>query len=77
MIWLIPFFTLLPNLPVLVYLMGFFYGFTTALANPGPRMFLLNEYLYGITAAAFGVWLLARRFPMHRHLLVYGREASV
>jgi alpha-1,6-mannosyltransferase len=75
-IWLIPFFTLLPNLPVLVYLMGFFYGYTTALANPGPKMFLLNEYLYGATAAACVVWLIARRWPVHRHSLVSAREVS-
>jgi alpha-1,6-mannosyltransferase len=60
-IWLIPFFAIQPNLPVLVYLMGFFYGFTTALADPGPRMFLLNEYLYGATAVAFLIWLAWRR----------------
>jgi alpha-1,6-mannosyltransferase len=60
-IWLIPFFAIQPNLPVLVYLMGFFYGFTTALADPGPRMFLLNEYLYGATAVAFLVWMAWRR----------------
>ena len=32
-VWLIPFFALLPNLPLLTYLMGFFYMFTTALAE--------------------------------------------
>jgi hypothetical protein len=63
-IWLVPFFTLMPNLPVLVYLMGFFYGYTTALADPGPKMFLLNEYLYGATAVAFPVWFALRRWPV-------------
>lgn len=76
-IWLIPFFTVLPNLPVLVYLMGFFYGYTTALAVPGPRMFLLNEYLYGATAAAFVIWLAGRRWPVHRRFMVPVREVSV
>jgi alpha-1,6-mannosyltransferase len=56
-IWLLPFFALLPNLPTLVYLMGFFYLFTTDLADPGPKMFLLNEMLYGITFAAFVLWI--------------------
>lgn len=65
-IWLVPFFTLLPNLPILVYLMGFFYGFTTALAVPGPRMFRLNEWLYAATAAAFCIWIGIRRSPLHR-----------
>jgi alpha-1,6-mannosyltransferase len=52
-VWLIPLFTLTPNLPLLTYLMAFFYLFTTALANPGPTMFLLNEILYGAVALAF------------------------
>jgi hypothetical protein len=56
-VWLIPFFTLQPNLPMLTYLMGFFYLYTTALADPGPKMFLLNEMLYGTTLVAFAVWL--------------------
>jgi len=53
--WLVPFFCLLPNLTVLVYVGGFFYGYTTALADPGPKMFLLNEYLYGAVLAAAAV----------------------
>jgi alpha-1,6-mannosyltransferase len=54
--WLLPFFALLPNLPMLCYLMGFFYLYTTALAMPGPGTFLLNEWLYGATSAAFVLW---------------------
>lgn len=57
-VWLVPFFALEPNLPSLCYLMGFFYLYTTALATPGPKMFLLNEWLYGVTAAAFVLWVL-------------------
>jgi alpha-1,6-mannosyltransferase len=69
--WLVPFFCLLPNLPTLVYLMGFFYGYTTALADPGPKMFLLNEYLYTAVLTAvllhlglrsvLGYWPVRRR----------------
>jgi len=50
--WLVPFFCVLPSLTVLVYIGGFFYGYTTALADPGPKMFLLNEYLYSAVLAA-------------------------
>ena len=72
-IWLVPFFTVLPNLPLMTYLLGFFYGFTTELADPGPKMFLLNKYLYGAVLAAFVVWLVFRRWPVHRrHLLQRG-----
>jgi alpha-1,6-mannosyltransferase len=56
--WLIPFFCLMPNLPALVYIGGFFYGYTTALADPGPKMFLLNEYLYAAVLSAVAVTLL-------------------
>jgi len=51
-LWLIPFFTLVPNLPILIYLMGFFYLYTTPLAVPGPGMFRLNEILYAAVLAA-------------------------
>jgi alpha-1,6-mannosyltransferase len=61
-IWLIPFFALQPNLAVLVYLMGFFYGYTTMWAAPGPKMFLLNEWLYGATALGFLVWMTWRKW---------------
>ena len=47
-IWLVPFFTLLPLLPGIGYVIGFFYLYTTALAEPGPKMFLANEILYAL-----------------------------
>lgn len=61
-IWLVPFLTLVPTLPVLVYLMGFFYLYTTALAAPGPKMFLANEILYGAVLAAAVLQGLSRYF---------------
>jgi hypothetical protein len=62
--WLIPFFCLMPNLPALVYIGGFFYGYTTDLADPGPKMFLLNEYLYAAVLIAVAVNLLLKlTFP--------------
>ena len=63
-VWLIPLFTLVPNLPLLAYLMSFFYLFTTALADPGPKMFLLNKILYSIVALAFVLHLALRRWPI-------------
>lgn len=61
-IWLIPFFTLMPNLPILVYLMGFFYLFTTPLAVPGPKMYRLNEILYIAVLASFILYLAWHRW---------------
>ena len=50
--WLVPFFAILPNLPAFAYILGFFYLYTTALAAPGPKMFLANKILYGLVLAA-------------------------
>ena len=69
-LWLVPFFTLMPNLPVLAYLLGFFYLYTTALAEPGPKMFLANEILYGAVAAATVLQIIFMRWPVHRGLFV-------
>jgi hypothetical protein len=75
-IWLVPFFTLMPTLPILTYLLGFFYLYTTALAVPGPRMFLANEILYAAVCAAFLIQLAVRRWPVHRTLFVQHTTAS-
>lgn len=75
-IWLVPFFTLMPNLPVLTYLLGFFYLYTTALAVPGAKMFLANEILYAAVAAAFVIQLILSRWPIHRSLFVQPSTGS-
>ena len=75
-IWLVPFFTLMPNLPILTYLLGFFYLYTTALAVPGPKMFLANEILYAAVLAAFLIQLAMNRWPLHRTLFVQPTTAS-
>jgi alpha-1,6-mannosyltransferase len=69
-IWLVPFFALFPNLPILTYLLGFFYLYTTALAEPGPKMFLANEILYGSVLAALILQFVLNRWPVHRALFV-------
>lgn len=75
-LWLIPFFTLMPNLPILTYLLGFFYLYTTALAEPGPKMFIANEILYGAVVAAAILQLIFLRWPVHRTLFVQPSPAS-
>jgi alpha-1,6-mannosyltransferase len=75
-IWLVPFFTLMPNLPVLTYLLGFFYLYTTALAEPGPRMFLANEFLYGGVAVAVVLQMIFMHWPVHRRLFVQRSAAG-
>jgi hypothetical protein len=75
-LWLIPFFTLMPNLPILTYLLGFFYLYTTALAEPGPKMFLANEILYAAVLAAFLIQLAMYRWPLHRTLFIQPSTTS-
>jgi alpha-1,6-mannosyltransferase len=75
-IWLVPFFTLMPNLPILTYLLGFFYLYTTALAEPGPNMFLANEILYAAVLATVIVQLGLNRWPLHRALFVQPSTGS-
>lgn len=75
-LWLVPFFVLMPNLPTLTYLLGFFYLYTTALAEPGPKMFLANEVLYGSVFAAFLLQLVLERWPVHRTLFVQPASVS-
>jgi hypothetical protein len=67
-VWLVPFFVLVPNLPLLAYLMMFFYMFTTALADgSAPKMFVLNTYLYGVVALAVALQVLVlQRWPLRR-----------
>ncbi len=55
-VWLVPLLVLAPSLPLLAYVLGFFYLFTTQLADPGPKMFLLNEILYGGVAGSMVLW---------------------
>lgn len=75
-IWLVPFFSLMPNLPILTYLLGFFYLYTTALAEPGPKMFLANEILYAAVFAAFLAQLAFKRWPFHRTFFVQPSTSS-
>ncbi len=65
-IWLLLFFTLRPSLALLTYLMGFFYLFTTELADPGPKMYLLNKYLYGAVLIACIIEAALRTGRMQR-----------
>jgi alpha-1,6-mannosyltransferase len=75
-LWLLPFFTLMPNVPILAYLLGFFYLYTTALAEPGPKMFLANEILYAGVLAALALQFAFDRWPIHRSLFVQPATTS-
>lgn len=68
-LWLIPMMVLAPSLPLYTYVLGFFYGYTTALADPGPKMFLLNELLYLAVAVSFALHFVLRRWPVWGYLV--------
>lgn len=67
--WLVPFMALAPSLPLYGYTLAFFYGYTTALAAPGPTMFLLNERIYGAVALASLLHVVLKRWPVWAHLV--------
>jgi hypothetical protein len=70
-VWLAPFLVLVPNLPLLAYVMMFFYMFTTALADgSAPKMFVLNEWLYGVVAAAVVAQMFLRQRSLRGWLCV-------
>lgn len=63
-LWLVPLMAIAPSLPLFTYVLGFFYGYTTRFAAPGPLMFLLNERLYLAVAVAFVLHVVLRRWPL-------------
>lgn len=75
-VWLVPFMVLAPSLPMYTYVLGLWFGLTTALATPGPKMFLLNERLYAAVALAFAVQWLLRQRPVMPWLTARSRAAE-
>ena len=67
--WLVPFFTIVPDLTALAYICGLFYLCTTALAvGYGPQQFLLNKILYGGVVLVLLLDIILHRWPIHRRL---------
>jgi alpha-1,6-mannosyltransferase len=64
-LWLLPFLSLIPNVPMLYFTTACFYLYTTQLANPGPAMYYMFQWLYGTTAVV-ALWCVARKaFAIH------------
>jgi hypothetical protein len=64
-LWLLPFLSLIPYVPMLYFSTACFYLYTTQLANPGPAMYYMFEWLYGTTALV-ALWCMARKaFELH------------
>ena len=69
-VWLVPFLALVPSLTVLTYVSAFFYLYTTELAEPGPKMFLANQYLYAMVLGAAIIETVLRKWPVYGQYLI-------
>ena len=59
-LWLLPFLSLIPYVPMLYFTTACFYLYTTQLANPGPAMYYMFEWLYA-TTGLLALWCLGAR----------------
>jgi alpha-1,6-mannosyltransferase len=59
-LWLLPFLCLIPYVPMLYFVTACFYLYTTQLANPGPAMYYMFEWLYA-TTALLALWCMGAR----------------
>jgi alpha-1,6-mannosyltransferase len=78
-LWLLPFLCLIPYTPMIYFTTACFYLYTTQLANPGPAMYYMFEWLYG-TTALLALWCmcanrLSARSPAPGAVAVYARNS--
>jgi hypothetical protein len=59
-LWLLPFVCVIPYVPMLYFTTACFYLYTTSLANPGPAMYYMFEWLYA-TTALLALWCMGLR----------------
>jgi hypothetical protein len=60
-LWLLPLLSLIPYVPMLYFTTASFYLYTTQLANPGPAMYYMFEWLYA-TTALLALWCMGARW---------------
>ncbi|HEY4009651.1 MAG TPA: glycosyltransferase family 87 protein [Acidobacteriaceae bacterium] len=75
--WLIPLLAISPNWIAITYVCAFFYGFTTQWADPGPKMFVLNRWIYFAVACAFVVQILWTQTKLARRFDCRGQADAV
>ncbi len=71
--WLVPLLVVFPNWVTLAYICAFFYGFTTQWADPGPKMFVLNSWIYCAVGWAFAIQVVWNRWDLTRWFAWRGR----
>lgn len=72
--WLVPLMALYPSWITLTYVCAFFYGFTTQWALPGPKMFVLNSWIYFAVMCAFVAEIVWHRWGLSRRFDCRGTE---
>jgi alpha-1,6-mannosyltransferase len=80
-LWLLPFLSVFPYPPMIYFSTACFYLYTTQLANPGPAMYYMFQWLYGTTAVlalwcAASNWLARRQDEMALSLSQIGSRNS-
>ncbi|HTZ57483.1 MAG TPA: glycosyltransferase 87 family protein [Acidobacteriaceae bacterium] len=77
-LWLLPFLSVIPYPPMLYFSTACFYLYTTQLANPGPAMYYMFEWLYA-TTGVLALWCIgARRMALAvapKPFAVYARNS--
>ncbi len=64
-LWLLPFLSLVPYTPMLYFITACFYLYTTSLANPGPAMYYMFQWLYATTALV-ALWSTGMQWSQRR-----------
>jgi hypothetical protein len=75
-LWLIPFMVLIPYVPAIFYITACFFLYTTEFAAPGPKMYYMNEWLYGTLLAVAAADWARRRWAPQPHKANIGFLAS-
>jgi alpha-1,6-mannosyltransferase len=64
-LWLLPLLSVIAYTPMIYFLIACFYLYTTSLANPGPAMYYMFQWLY-VTTALVALWSGAMRWAETR-----------
>jgi alpha-1,6-mannosyltransferase len=71
-LWIIPFTVLIPYVPAIFYITACFFLYTTEFAAPGPKMYYMNEWLYGTLLVAVATdWARRRWMPAREESPAY------
>jgi hypothetical protein len=67
---LLPFVSVIPYVPMVYFITACFYLYTTQLANPGPAMYYMFEWLYA-TTGLLALWCMGARPAPRKAFVTY------